>query len=133
VIALDTNILVRLVLHDDETQARLAERLLIKARNADESLFVPDVVLCELVWVLTRRVGLSRADIADTIDRIFRTELIVLSDAAVLDRALGAYRHGKGDFADYLIREQAIAAGASEVATFDRVLKGEEGFRLIAK
>jgi predicted nucleic-acid-binding protein len=133
VIALDTNVLVRLVLQDDEAQARIAERVLIKARHADESLFVSDLVLCELVWVLTRRVGLARADIAHTIDRILRTELIVVSDIRVLDRALDAYREGKGDFADYLVREQALAADATEVITFDRLLKGEDGFRLIAK
>jgi hypothetical protein len=30
-----------------------------------------------------------------------------------------------------VIREQARAFGATEAATFDRVLKGEDGFRLI--
>lgn len=42
-----------------------------------------------------------------------------------------AYRQGRGDFADYVIREQALAAGASGVVTFDRVLKGESDFQLL--
>ena len=37
----------------------------------------------------------------------------------------------RGDFADYVIREQARSADAREVATFDRVLKGEMDFRVI--
>ena len=130
-IALDANVLVRLVLHDDEAQARAAERLFIRARRERTPLFVADVVLCELVWVLKRRAGLSRADIAATLDRLLRTELIVLSDAAIAENALAAYRAGKGDFADYLIREQSMAAGAREVVTFDRVLKIENGFRVL--
>ena len=130
-LALDTNVLVRLVLQDDEAQARVAERLVIKARHAGESLFVGDVVLCEFVWVLTRRAGLSRAEIADALERVLRTELIVVSDTEVVERALDAYREGSGDFADYLIREQARLSGATEVATFDRALKGEDGFRLL--
>lgn len=131
-IALDTNILVRLVLHDDEGQARAAERLLLRARRDDTPLFVADVVLCELVWVLKRRAGVSRQDIASTLDRLLRTELIVVSDTAVVESALAAYRAGKGDFADYLIREQAKAAGATEVVSFDKAIKGEAGFRVVS-
>jgi predicted nucleic-acid-binding protein len=131
VIALDTNILVRLVLHDDEAQAKTAERLFVRARREQTQLFVADIVWCELVWVLTRRAGLSRDDIAAALDQLLRTELIVVADPSVIDRALTAYRNGKGDFADYVIREQARTADAKEVATFDRALKGETGFRLL--
>ena len=130
-IALDTNVLVRLIVHDDEVQARVVERLLIRARRDRTPLFVADVVLCELVWVLTRRLGLGRAEVADAIDRLLRTELVVVAQAAVIARALAAYRTGRGDFADYVIREQAFASEATEVVTFDRTLKGEAGFRLL--
>lgn len=130
-IALDTNVLVRLVLYDDETQGKAAERLVVRARREQTELFLADVVLCELVWVLTRRAGLSRADIAAALDQLLRTELVIVANPAIVDRALAAYRTGVGDFADYLMREQALAAGASEVATFDRAFKGEIGFRII--
>ena len=130
-IALDTNILVRLVLYDDEAQAKAAERLLVRARRERTEVFVADVVLCELVWVLSRRAGLSRADIAAALDQLLRTELVVVADPAIVERALAAYRAGRGDFADYLIREQARTAGAREVATFDRMLKGEADFRVM--
>ena len=130
-IALDTNVLIRLVLHDDPGQARVAERLVVRARREQTRLFVADVVLCEFVWVLSRRVGVSRADIANALDHLLRTELITLSDAATVEDALAAYRAGKGDFADYLIRAQALAADATEVVTFDKALRGEDGFRIL--
>lgn len=130
-IALDTNILVRLILHDDDVQARAAERVFVRARRDHTPLFVADVVLCELVWVLKRRLGVSREDIATTLDRLLRTELIVVSDMTIMENALAAYRAGRADFADYLIREQARAAGATEVITFDKSVKGEAGFRVI--
>ncbi len=130
-IALDTNVFVRLVLQDDETQARAAERLVVKARREQTHLFVADVVWCELVWVLTRRAGLSRDDIAAALNQLLRTELIVVAAPAVIERSLAAYRKGKGDFADYLVREQARAIDAGDVVTFDRALKGGDGFRVI--
>jgi predicted nucleic-acid-binding protein len=131
VIALDTNVLVRLVLQDDEAQARVAERLVVRARREDTSLFIADVVLCELVWVLTRRTNISRAEIAAVLDQLLRTELLVFSSTAVVERAVSAYRDGRGDFADYLIREHARAADATDVVTFDRALKSEGGFRVL--
>ena len=131
-IALDTNVLVRLVLQDDVRQARAAEQAVIRARRQQTALFISDVVLCEFVWVLTRRARLSRADIADAVEQLLHTELVVVNDAVVCETALAAYRTGRGDFADYLIREQARAAEASEVLTFDRALKGENGFRILA-
>ena len=130
-IALDTNVLVRLVLQDDEVQARAAERLVVRARREDTSLFVADVVLCELVWVLTRRAGVARAEIAAALEQLLRTELMVFSNTAVVERTVAAYRDGRRDFADYLIRENARAADATEIVTFDRALKGEDGFRVL--
>jgi predicted nucleic-acid-binding protein len=131
VIALDTNVLVRILLHDDEVQARAAERVLVRARKDQTSLFVSDIVLCELVWVLSRRAELSRAAIGDAIDRLFRTELFVFHDAPAAERALTRYRTGKGDFADYLIQEHAAATGATHVITFDRQLRAEAGFQML--
>lgn len=57
--------------------------------------------------------------------------MIVVPHAGILGRALAAYRDGGGDFADYLIREQAPAAGAVEVVTFDRSVKGEPSFKVL--
>ena len=130
-IAVDTNVLVRLIVNDDEAQARAVERLFIKARRDQTALFVSDVVLCELAWVLTRRYRLSRFDIAEELENLLETELIVVANEGVVSRAASAYGSGKGDFADYLIREQALAAEASEVVTFDRSVKGEAGFRVL--
>lgn len=130
-IALDTNLVVRLLIQDDAAQARAVERLLVRARRDGTPLFVADIVLCEIVWVLTRRARLPRQVIAAALDRLLETEMIVVPRLDVVRRALVAYRDGAGDFADYLIREQALAAGADHVVTFDRSLKGETAFTVI--
>ena len=132
-IALDTNVLVRLIVRDDDAQAAAAERLLIAARRQHTPLFVGDVVLCELEWVLRARYKLSRADIADAIDSLVSTESIVVSDSRAVEASLVSFRSGRGSLADYLVREQALSRGSSEVVTFDRVLKGEKGFKVIGR
>jgi predicted nucleic-acid-binding protein len=45
-------------------------------------------------------------------------------------RALSAFELGKGDFADYLVREHARGAECEAIATFDEKLLGEDAFSL---
>lgn len=127
-IALDTNVLVRFLVEDDEQQSRLAARMIKAAIARDDQLFISDIVLCETVWVLSSAYRFSRAEIVAALSDLLRARAVVFSSSDQLTRALEAYTSGKGDFADYLIREHARATGADTVATFDRSLLKERGF-----
>ena len=131
-IALDTDTLLRLLLADDEAQSAAAARLWLRARKSQTPLFISDVVLVDIAWALESQLRLGRAEIADILDQIFATELVVVTSASTLDRALAAYRTGHAAFADYLILEHARLAGATEVVTFDQAMGGEEGFRVLS-
>ena len=127
-IALDTNVLIRFLVEDDEQQSRLATRLIEGAIERDEPLFISDIVMCETVWVLSSAYRFSRAEIVQALSGLLRARAVVFTSSDRLARALDAYAKGKSDFADYLIREHARAAGADTVATFDRSLLKERGF-----
>ena len=127
-IALDTNVLVRFLVEDDEGQSEAAAALIERTIAAEEVLFVSDVVLCELVWVLTGSYRISRNDSAKTMRDLLRATHLTFAEPDQLVRALSAFEKSKGDFADYLIREHARSAGCDAVATFDRALLRERGF-----
>lgn len=127
-IGLDTNVLVRYLVEDDEEQSRRASELIEGAVERGEELFLSDVVMCETVWVLSSAYGFSRAEICDVLGDLLRARPVVFASTDRLAHSLESYRKGKGDFADYLIRELAKAAGAESVATFDRKLLKEPGF-----
>jgi predicted nucleic-acid-binding protein len=128
VIALDTNVLVRFLVEDDPGQGRRAKALLQKAVDSSAPCLVSDVVLCELVWVLQTSYKLDRKEIGQVLERLLRAQHLTYSAADRLSRAAGAYGSGRGDYADYLIRELAREAGCEAVATFDRALLREPGF-----
>jgi predicted nucleic-acid-binding protein len=127
-IALDTNVLVRFLVEDDKAQTRVAARLMERAIAADEALFISDVVMCETVWVLVAAYRVPRGEIAQTVGRLLMAAQLRFASVDRLSRALEAFVAGKGDFADYVIREEARDARCDRVVTFDRVLLKEHGF-----
>jgi predicted nucleic-acid-binding protein len=128
VIALDTNVLVRILVVDDQRQSARAAALVRRAGEAGERLFVSDVVLCETMWVLTSSYRTPRDEVAGVLTRLLRSRELEFEDSDLLARALRAYEGGRGDLADYVIRERARRSGCSSVLTFDKVLLKEEGF-----
>lgn len=129
-IAIDTNVLLRFVLADpDEPQTAVAERWM--RRQAPDGVYVDDIVLCEVEWVLKARYRWARAAIAELLDDLCDLDAITVGKPSSVRRALLSYRKGRGDFSDYLIRERARQAGAEPVATFDRAHKHESGFQLL--
>lgn len=128
-IALDTNVLVRFLVEDDEAQAAKAMSLFEQAIANGTALFISDVVLCETVWVLTSRYGFSRVEVAGVLQRLLDADHLSFPVPSLTARALASFSTGKGDFADYIIREHGLAAGCTVVATFDQALLKETGYQ----
>ncbi|MDD8027509.1 MAG: type II toxin-antitoxin system VapC family toxin [Acidobacteriota bacterium] len=114
-IALDTNILVRLITRDDPGQTRGVDALL---STPDETFFLPDIVLAELAWVLARSYGFSRAEIAEVLTALLDRLDVVFEDEELVRAAVRSYIQGL-DLADGLILGKAWAAGCSGLASFD--------------
>ena len=127
-IALDTNVLVRYLVQDDARQSAAAAALVNRVIAAGDTLFVSDVVVCETVWVLSGSYDMGRQEIARVLRSLFRARHLTFRAADQLIRALEAFDAGKGDYADYLIREHARAMECEQVVTFDRALLRERGF-----
>jgi predicted nucleic-acid-binding protein len=113
---------------DDPEQRERAERLLLQARENDETCFLSDPVLCELEWVLESSYRAPRASILMALRDLLDQELFAFEDRQVVRRAIDAYQHGRGDFSDYLIGANAQAHGARVTYTFDGDLRRSEGF-----
>jgi predicted nucleic-acid-binding protein len=130
-IALDTNILVRLITQDDPQQATLAERLIQQATDEGEACFVSNVVLCELEWVLESCYEATRSDLLTALQEIAAREIFAFEDSDALHWAINLYRKSKVEFSDALIGAKARSQGARTTYTFERVLSHHDGFSLL--
>ena len=124
---LDTNVLLRYLLKDDAAQAARAEREI----ERDERFLIDGIVLCEMVWVLETGYGFSRTEVAGALDKVVATAQFEIDGKDLVLAALADFRRSAADFSDCLIGRRNRNAGAPETATFDRSLKGLEGFRLL--
>ena len=115
-IALDTNVLVRLVTGDDAAQAkRVAERL-----DTGDAFFVPLTVALELEWVLRGAYGLKPDRVATTIEALLSIRNLRFADEPAITRALALYRRGL-DFADALHLQGGH--GCEGLLSFDGTLR----------
>jgi predicted nucleic-acid-binding protein len=89
--ALDTNVLARLLVQDDDTQTDAAAKLLERHRRVGEALVIPVTVVLELEWVLRSRYKFSKSDVMDTFSAMLATIELVFESEGALEQALGHY------------------------------------------
>lgn len=119
-IAIDTNVLVRLILQDNAAELAVASQLV-----EGNDCFVTWAVLVELCWVLERSVKLPRADVLRGFEFVNNLENVTVPNADGLVWALDRYAEG-ADFAD-MIHLVESSATAPTFATFDRKLARQAG------
>jgi predicted nucleic-acid-binding protein len=112
VLALDTNVIVRYLTHDDDEQFARADALI---RN--EEVYVCATVLLETEWVLRRAYRFSRERVIAALIAFAGLPRVTLDDPAVAAQALEWTRSGM-DFADAL--HLAKAQGCEAFISFDQ-------------
>ena len=113
--AVDTDVLVRLLIGDDAAQTKRAAALFKK-----ESIFIPKTVLFETEWVLRRLYRLERATVVSCVRKLGGLGKVEFEQPLVVAKALQWCEDGL-DFADAL--HLASSHGASTFATFGEKLK----------
>ena len=111
VIAVDTNIVVRLLTGDDPAQLERVRRLF-----ETETIFLPKTVVLETEWVLRSLYGLSSREIVHALSALVALPQVRCEDAAAISAALELVRQ-KLDFADALHLASSMRHAASPHST----------------
>ncbi len=129
-VALDTNVLVRLFVDDDPDQRQRVEKLVGSLTRERPGLVHP-VALCELVWVLRRAYKVPREAVADAVAHVLRTSALRVIRRPYVQKALALYTSGGYDFADCLLAAEYAAEGG-QMRTFDQKAQSLPGVSPVA-
>ena len=87
-IGLDTNVLLRFLLKDDELQGERASKAIRQAVARNEPVFVGVIVLCEVVWVLTSRYGYRKSRLLGLLEEFLETSRFEIERRDLVRKAL---------------------------------------------
>jgi Predicted nucleic-acid-binding protein, contains PIN domain len=131
-IAIDTNVLLRLLHDDGSSQVAVARTRIAQAAEAGQPLFIAQICLCETVWVLMRHYGFPRERVALAVAAMLDNPAFAFEAEAEVRAALDLFRHGRADFADGLIVIQAQLAGCAGTLSFDQAMASLPGVEVLS-
>jgi len=127
-LGIDTNILVRFLVRDDEPQFEKARKLIRREVAAGRRVFVSLLVLLETEWILRSRYGLPKAEIIGAVSGLLDAADVQFEDEPTIEEALFVWKDNAGGFADCLIGSRNKRLGCSATATFDAKASRLSGF-----
>ncbi len=115
-IAIDTNILVRVFIDDLETtQVNKARELVKKAKN----IYLTQIVLVEMAWVFSRAYKLNKQQITSILQEIYENSAFTVEHESIFLEALVFYKNNNADFSDCMILAATRIANIRQFYTFD--------------
>ena len=123
-IGIDTNLLLRFFVEDDEPQFDQARQFVENNLSRDEPGFVSLIVVVELAWALKQVYKLSHEEIANILRAILEADELRVERASLVSRAVeNAVAHNV-EFSDALITAGNVEAGCTAFVTFDQSFSG---------
>jgi len=129
--ALDTNVLVRFLVKDDEKQARIAYQVFTQAEYKQDILFVPLLVVLKTIWVLQSAYEVSDHDIVSAFSELMQMPVLNFESHQVMQDFVSTSRAGNFDLSDLLIAHSARILGCQNVLTFDKRASKFKLFKLL--
>jgi predicted nucleic-acid-binding protein len=127
-LGVDTNVIVRFLVRDDEAQFERARKLIKREVAAGRRIFVSQLVLLETEWVLRSRYSLSKNQIIAAISGLLDAADVQFEDEPTIEESLFNWKDTTADFADCLIGARNRRLGCRATATFDTKASKLPGF-----
>lgn len=128
--SLDTNIIIRFLVNDDKKQSEMVRSLFLKAEKENESFFICNPVILEVLYVLDSVYEYQRSEILNAFESMLMMKILVFENPDALQHLLNFGRKTKIELEDLLI---GIISknGCETTLTFDRMASRSNLFKLV--
>lgn len=130
-LALDTDVLVRFLVQDDQAQFERAQKLIRRESRDGDAVLISLLVLLKTEWVLRSRYALPKADIFAAFSGLLDSIELHFEDEHASEEALFTWKDSSADFADCLISVRHRALGCRATASFDAKALKLPGFTTV--
>lgn len=131
IIYADTNIFLRFLTDEPLELSGRVLRFFEKVEAGKYRLFVCDLVISELVYVLEKIFNLPKKDICEKIKILMLKKNIILENSQIIFKALDYYRDLNVNFVDAYIYSHSSKNGINKFFTFDHHFKKFENAEII--
>lgn len=119
-ISIDTNILIRFLVKDDEHQAERVYQLFLQCEKDKAQIHISSLVILEAIWVLGSAYNFSRAEIVEALKNLLLVPIFKFQSHEAIQNALIDSGHASFDLSDLLIMHCSKQAGCTQFLTFDK-------------
>ncbi len=127
----DTYIFIRFLTDDPVIQAQKSKRFLDQVTVGKYELFVCDLIIAEIIYVLESIYDLDRSSIVEKILAIAEIDNTVIENRSIILRALDLYEEKNIDFIDAYLASHSIKNNCNTIITFDKDFKKIDSIKQI--
>lgn len=117
---IDANVILRYLTNDVPEQAKQVEELFNRVEVGNEDVFLPDIILADIIWILEKYYKQTREDIREWITAILSLQGLTFSDKKMALNALDIYVAKKIDWSDASAAIQMQQRDITEIYSFDK-------------
>lgn len=118
----DTNVFLRLILDDIPKQADQVEKVIKRAKKGEVNLLVPQIVIFEIEYALSKYYKFPKKEVIDKLDSIVSASYFRIQDADIFKGALKLYKEKNFSLVDSFLFAKSEILGI-KIFTFDKYLK----------
>lgn len=116
---IDTSVILRLLVKDDDVKAKACERLIRDSKRKGATLYLLPIAVLEIVWVLEKVYKFEKKKIRDIVEAVFNTPELHFEMEDAFRAALKVYEGKNIKFADAVMGHWGLERGISVVYTYD--------------
>lgn len=124
---LDANVVLRFLTNDIPEKADRCAELLKRVETGDEEVWLPELVLADIVWVLEKFYRLPRERICELLIPILNLRGLRHASKKVSCEALRIYATKQIDWTDAFVVAQMMARHQKEIYSYDTDFEKIEG------
>jgi predicted nucleic acid-binding protein len=124
---IDANIILRFLTNDDPVKADACARLLEQLEKNEISLWLPDLVLADIIWTLEKFYRVRKAEIGELLAPILRLRGLHCSNKEVVFTALRIYTSQNIDWTDAFVAAQMFSGRIETIYSYDRDFERIQG------